>query len=199
MGYSHSDILYQPSHVIWAPTSFTPGTPVAYGGTNLGYIEGGIAISVSEGWTEVMGEESGQALLDLRYAGTDLSIAFTLRQWDAGALILAFPGGLTATGATSGDKMVQFPGTLALGASGRDHAGILMIAPIDTTNGRYIVIRKAIPRLQENAKIDWMLRRPSLLPLIVRAVEDTSILTSSARYNSRTAYIGDGTDTVLTG
>ena len=199
MGYSHSDILYQPSHVIWAPTSLTPGTPVAYGGTNLGYIEGGVAISISEEWTEVPGEESGKALLDLRYAGTDIALAFTVRQWDAAGVARAFPGGLTATGATSGDKMVQFPGTLALGASGRDHADILMIAPVDTTNGRFIIVRKAIPRLQANARLDWMLRKPSLLPLEVRAVEDTSISTSSARYNSRTVYIGDLTDAAISG
>lgn len=199
MGYSHSDILYQPSHVIWAPTSFTPGTPVAYGGTNLGYIEGGIAITIDEDWVDVPGEEAGKSLLDLRYAGTAVAIAFTLRQWDTAALQRAFPGGLTATGATSGDKMVQFPGTLALGASGRDNAGQMMIAPVDTVNGRYIIARVAIPRLQPGAKIEWALRRPSLIPLLVTCVADETISSAAARYNSRTLYIGDATDGALTG
>ena len=198
MAYSHSDILYQPSHVIWAPTSFTPGTPVAYGGTNLGYVSG-VALTLDEEWVPVPGEESGKSLLDLRYAGTAAAIAFTGRQWDAAMLQRAFPGGLTAAGATTGDRMIQFPGTLALGASARDNAAILMIAPIDTLGGRYIVARIAAARLAPGTKVDWALRNPSTLPILVDCLEDTSISTSSARYNSRTVWAGDALDGALSG
>ena len=148
-------------------------------------------------WLEVRGAESGKALLDLRYAGTDASVVVALKQWDANTVARFFPGALTATGGTSGKILAQLPGTLTLGSSGRDNAGVLLIAPLDTTNNSIVLVRVALPHPEAQARLAWKLKNALMLPLAFRAVEDTSISSANARYNHRTLFIGDITDTTV--
>lgn len=195
MALDHTKIHWGISEVIVSPTTLTGGSP--YGGTVIGYTESGVELILDEEWIEVRGEESGKKLLDLRYAGTDGSMAFTLKQWDDNTIVRAFPGGLTATGSTSSTKNVLIPGTLTLGSSGRDNAILMGIFPLDTTNGKVILARQAIPHLTAASRLAWKLKDPTLLPITVHCVEDTSISSANARFSSRCIYVGDADDTTV--
>lgn len=198
MAFSHASILHNVlAAVVWGPTALSGSSPYYTGGTVLGYTESGVEVGIKQEWVEVRGEESGAELLDLRYAGTDVSCAMTLKQWDDAALAIAFPGGLTATGSTSSTKNVVLPGTLTLGSPGRDNAGVLLCVPVDITNGKILLMRKAIPRADQALRLQMKLRSPNLLAVAFHGVQDTSIASGNARYASRNTFIGNYLDTSI--
>ena len=121
----------------------------------------------------------------------------TLHQWNDQNVQLAFPG-LTAVGSSSGERVIEFPGTQLAGTRQSANAITLAFSPLDLTNNKVLLARRAIPMLQETFELFWRLRDPTTLSLIFYLTNDESIATSDARYASRAAAIGDRDDLSIT-
>ena len=204
MAYSAAAIITQAVGVdvayglVWAPTALSGSVPYYTGGTLLGYTTEGAILAYKQEWVEIRGDESGKELLDLRYAGTDLSFTATLMETSDATLQRMFPGGLTSTGGVSGVKNVEWPGTLKLGTSGRDHAGVLLFVPASAaTVGKIVIMRNAIPRAQEAAQMAMQLRKSLAHAVAFHGTQDRSIASSNARYNSRNTFFGNFLDTSI--
>lgn len=193
MALDASEILHQPGELIWAATDVSIASPM--GGTSLGYTDDGVRLRDRQGRVVLKGEESGERILDVVYTDTEVILAVTLLQWNDTNLARAFPGGLTATGATSGEKVIQYPGTLVPGTKlSSGSGGVLVFAPLDLTNNKLLLARKAIPLQDETAELALRLKDSTKLRLLFYCIEDTAIASSNARYNSRILAIGDRRD-----
>ena len=191
MAIDVGEFLSQPGFCVWNPTDLSAAFP--HGGTDLGATETGVRLRANQGRVVLKAEESGSRILDVVYTETELWLLVTLHQWNTANVQRAFPGGLSAAG-SSGAQVVQFPGTELAGRRQSANAGVLVFSPLDLTNNRVLLARRAVPMLAEAAEIAWRLKMPTTLPLIFYLLNDESIASTNARYNSRALAIGARAD-----
>lgn len=194
MAIDISQFLSQPGFLAFNCTDLSAAYP--HGGTDLGGTETGVRLRANIGRAILKAEESGSRILDVVYTETELWLSSTLHQWNDDNLALAFPGGLTAAG-SSGDSVVTFPGTELAGSRQSANAGVLVFSPLDLTNNKVLLARRAVPMLAESAELAWRLREPTKFPLIFYCLNDESIASSNARYSSRAVAIGNRTDLTI--
>lgn len=195
MSVDVTQFLSQPGYLVWNPTDLSAAFPHG-SGTDLGATETGVRLRANLGRLVLKAEEAGERILDVVYAETELTLTVVLHQWNNQNVQLAFPGGLTVAGA-SGNRVVQFPGTLTAGTRMSANAGVLVFSPLDLTNNRVLLARRAIPMAQESAEIAWRLKEPTKLPLVFYLANDESIASTNSRYNSRSVAIGVRTDLTI--
>lgn len=195
MAVDVSEFLVQPGFLAFGSTDLSTAFP--HGGSDLGASETGVRLVTKLGRFILKSEESGERILDTIYTDAELMLFVTLHQWNDVNLARAFPGGLTAAGASSGKKVVQFPGTLKPGTKGSANSGVLVFSPLDLTNNKVVLVRKAAPMLAETAELNLKLKSPTTLSLVFYCLEDTSIGSSNARYPSRVLAIGDRDDLTI--
>lgn len=195
MAVDADEILGQPAFLAWGCDDLSAAFP--HGGTDLGASETGVRLHAKVGRLVLKAEESGERILDVLYTETELMLTVVLHQWNDTNLALAFPGGLTAAGATTSEKVIQFPGTEKAGARQSANADVLVASPIDLTNNKAILARRAIPMIQETAELNWRLRDPTKLALVFYCTNDEAINAANAKYNSRCLAIGDRTDITI--
>jgi len=189
MAKDASAILVQPGELIWAPTDLSAASP--HSGTSLGFTRDGIRLEHNISYKSILTEETGVAPQDVIYLGGALQITATLMQWDDTAIQRIFPN--TATGGTSGNKVVEFPGSGVYPGYKLSNAGaVLAYSPTDLTNGEMVLFRKAIAL--GTREIPMRTAEETVLSVVFIAIPDTSIASGNARYDSRTVAIGDRTD-----
>lgn len=180
------NILHIPGHLCINPTDISDSTEFPYGGTALGVtreaeMRFGIKTSL------VYAEEFGTPV-EAVYTGDTALFAFVIRDLDNDALATVFPN--TATGSTSGDKVIE--GRVS-GVS-ENRAGYtmssqsvkLLFAPrvenTDPSSTTYIpfdeqpmvLIPKAVPLVEETSMLQLSIKAEIGVGVVFQAIPDSS-------------------------
>lgn len=166
-------IFRQPGRLVKDPTSLSGSFP--YGGTALGYTRDGFRLHAVPGEMAVLRARDRKRGFDYLYTGDgEIALKVDFIQVDDDVLGLAYPGGLTAAGSSTGAKIVTLPGTLKPGAFGSEFASKFLFVPDNTRRGKWILFRKAMPWLEETAEQHARRRHPLSYPLVFKALVDTA-------------------------
>jgi len=181
-------ILVQPGRLIWGATDLTAAYP--YGGTELGLTRDGVRLTIQQATRDIVAEETGVAIQETIYLGSNVRIEASLYQWDDDALQRVFHN--TDTGGTVSEKVIEIPGdAYNPGSKLSAKAGVLVFSPTDTTNNKVILLRKAIPMSPASIGIDFSVGKDSILPVVFVGLPDLTIGTGDANYPTRTGAVGN--------
>ena len=86
---------------------------------------------------------------------------------------MAFPGLLSTASTTTGARMVRWPGLLkgTLLSAGVTNVKLLF-SPDNTRDGRFALLRSALPMIRESSALMLKRKDPMVLPLMFRAMLD---------------------------
>lgn len=171
--FDFSKVLRQSGRLCKDPTSLSGSYP--YGGTALGYAREGFTLMSSPGRMVPLKAVDRKRGFNYIFTGDgEIALKTDFIQNDDDARRLFYPGGLTSAGATSGRRLVQLPGTLAAGDLADGLATKFLFVPDDVRRGLFILFRKAFPWPEESAEQYLQRRNPFSLPVVFRALVDTS-------------------------
>lgn len=145
--------LRNPGRLCITPTSLSGGFP--YGGTSLGAIR---AVSVRYGlaYKLIKAEEFGMRVVE-GVLGQDVVVfAAILRGYNAAAVNTVFPN--TSIGGATKERVIYspYPSSDSDFRSGRRMTGkavTLLFTPDDVKGHRAVLMRKAVPMLEEGARL----------------------------------------------
>lgn len=181
-------ILIQPGRLIWGATNLTLAYP--YNGIELGLTRDGVRVTVQQNTRDITAEETGTAVQDIIYLGSNVRIEATMYQWDDNVVTKVFHN--TVTGSGKAEKVIEFPGsTYYPGSKLSTKADTLVFSPTDTTNNKVILLRKAVPMSAASLSLDFAVGKETVLPVVFVGLPDLSIGSADARYPTRVGAIGD--------
>tara|TARA_B100000686_G_scaffold145595_1_gene153091 strand:- start:939 stop:1505 length:567 start_codon:yes stop_codon:yes gene_type:complete len=167
------DVLRIPGKLVINPTDINAAYP--HGGTEMGLTRDsqmrfGIKTSL------VHAEEWGNQPVESVYCGESAVFAAVLREWDNDAISNIFPN--VGTGAVSGDKTIL--GRVA--GAGVNRAGyllsnksfVLLFSPKSVDRHPMVIIRKAIPMVEEASMLQLSLAEEMGIGVVFQAIPDSS-------------------------
>jgi len=163
-------LVYRAGGTLWlAPGSITPpgyGSAVQLGVTH------NVKISPVVRQFNVTSEEHGGEVVEAVNMGRDWVLTTLIRGYDAASLPTA--GWFnTATGASSGKKVLSEPGGLAIGSLLSGKAVKLLFAPFNTAHPGFLAYR-ALPNLQSLTKINYSTTKDWSYIATFRLIRDAS-------------------------
>tara|TARA_R100000963_G_C4642949_1_gene106666 strand:- start:1589 stop:2155 length:567 start_codon:yes stop_codon:yes gene_type:complete len=167
------DVLRIPGRLVINPTDITADFP--HGGTEMGLTrdaEMRLGISTSL----VTAEEWGQVPVEAVYAGESAVFAAVLREWDNDAISNIFPN--TGTGTISGDRTIL--GRSSGGSVNRagyllsNKSFILLFSPKAIDRHPMVIVRKAVPMVNETASLSLSLAEEFGIGVVFHAIPDSS-------------------------
>ena len=163
-------IVYRSGGTLWlTPTSITP--PGYGSATQLG-VTHNVKLSPVVRQFNVTSEEHGGEVVEGVNMGRDWVLTTLIRGYDAASLPAA--GWFnTATGSSSGKKVLSEPGGLAIGSLLTGKAVKLLFAPFDTAHPGFLAYR-ALPNLQSLTKISYSSTKDWSYLATFRLVRDAS-------------------------
>ena len=177
-------LLRQPGRLVVTPTSIAAGQSFPYGGTSLGYTLEGCVLKYDLD-VEPLTAEDVTGPFDYLFLGGEEAptLEVDLLKWDDDAVSKAFPGLLSAAGASTGTRVAQYPGipkgSLMSGQTGT--ALKLLFCPDDARGGKFVLLRAAMPLLRESAELRMRRADPLTLPLVFRAGRDLTVAYAGQR------------------
>lgn len=145
---SETAVYRVPVRLILNPTDL--GTAPAYGGTQLG-IAGVSVLTIHYPRRAVVAEEFGE-VADVVRGGPYVSLTTIMRQWDADAIGLIWPS--TSTGSSTGDKVIDIPGSARAGSLLSASSCKILGVPRDLRADRpSFLLYKALPLVSEQAEL----------------------------------------------
>jgi len=185
-------ILRQPGRLVVSPTNLATAFP--HGGTSLGFTEDGIILRPNIGLFPLRARDFGSETYEWLYTGCSIEAECELPQWDNDSLQRAFPGGLTAAGATSANRVIQYPGTLAQGSLIGEAAAVsLLFSPEDLTEDKVVLARRALIALQTDAEQMFKRQANTTLQLMIGFIRDPNHATDA----TKTMQVGDRRDITI--
>lgn len=175
-------LLRQPGRLVVTPTNIAAGQSFPYGGTSLGYTLEGCVLK-PDVQVEPLTAEDVSGVFDWLFLGGDPTLEVDLMQWDDDAVAKAFPGIMTSTGSSTGNKLVNLPG-IPKGSlmSGQTGAALkILFCPDDARGGKFVLFRAAMPLPRESAEIRMRRADPLTLPLVFRAGRDLTVAYAGQR------------------
>jgi hypothetical protein len=157
-------LLRVPGKLVKDPSNL--GTTFPYGGTQLGAVED-VVVRPRRSSLEITGEEFGPEVLDVLNLGEAWTLGCLLRGFDADALALAF---LSTAAGTSGQKVVNYPGSFRAGTLASASSCVLLFAPDDPLLHPAVLFRRALVRLDQSAALTKAIRDEGVLALIANAI-----------------------------
>ncbi len=144
-----TQVLRVPGRFCSAPTNLSAAFP--HGGTALGIIHHAAARRIGR-YDFVRAHEFAGEVVEVVEGGADWVMAAMVRQYDNDAIAAIWPH--TGTGGTSSDKYIEYPGsTNRAGTLLSTNAFVLMFVPNDTTNHPCVLMRRAVPMIEETAEL----------------------------------------------
>lgn len=173
-----------------------------YGGTNIGYLEGGMVVMPGYTTAEQRGEDFGVELHEEIYLGMDWRVLITPVQHDATSYDLAFPE-LTRDSSDVAQARLHDPGpdsgdgSLLIGAALSAHARVFVYVP-DDPYGDVFIAHNAVIHFAEGGQQSWADDEVRTLPLTIKPMRDTTLTTGSDdAYPYRKVYCGPRTGAVV--
>lgn len=142
-----------------------------YGGTPLGQINR-IAFRTGVEHARVYFEQfarTGEVLMMQR----DLEVGFSLRDWDGETLEQLWPN--TAAGATSPDRVMQFPGTSYESGEKLSAFAKTVLFASDRPEHPSFILYNALPLVDPAEQIDFTFQREAKHKLFFLALPDTNV------------------------
>ena len=167
------DVLRVPGKLVINPTDITAAFP--HGGTELGLTrDSEMRFGIK---TELVhAEEWGNQPVESVYCGESAVFAAVLREWDNDALSNIFPN--TGTGSVSGDKTilgrVDGVGVNRAGYLLSGKSFILLFSPKSVDRHPMVIIRKAIPMVEESSLLQLSLAEELGIAVVFQAIPDSS-------------------------
>lgn len=137
-------------------------------GTAVGYTQEGCDITINDEFLDETTDESGVRVVKTFYTGENVQLTSILKQWDADALALRFPGRHSTTGDAN---RVEIPGTLAPGDDMDPHAEVMALVP-DNKLYPTVLIRKGIVKGQGNVPIRFRTQETKRLAILINCMPD---------------------------
>ena len=161
--------LWIPGRIAKDPTSFATAFP--HGGTALGDTSG-LAIGHVMRTKEIPAQEFG-TWVDQLYCGEKWSFSGSFHSWDADALATLFPN--TATGSTTGEKVVKYSHTgYRAGQLLSSRSVKLIFTPDDQKMIPAIYFRNAIPSIDGQSRYRLSLQDETVFPFVFLALPHDS-------------------------
>lgn len=157
--------LEVPGRLVSTPTDLAAGYP--YGGTGLGSVRE-IAAEPRQRGEEIPIPEHGGEPGDWQDLGQGWVLAATLRGSDDDAIAAIFPS--TAAGASSGRRVINYPGSFQPGALAASRAIKLLFAPDDERHHPAVLFYRAIPRVAADASLVLNLDKERVLAVSFLAI-----------------------------
>lgn len=164
-----SRILRVPAKLVLAPTNFALAYP--YGGTQLGAVRD-IVCKPRRKHKALTSEEYGAEVVEVVALGESCMITAALRGWDDDALNAVFSA--TATGAVSGRKKIDYPGSSYAGQTLGSGATGLLVAPDDPLRMPAVYFPKAVILLDDSTALTHAIGQESLVGLVAYALRRTA-------------------------
>ena len=155
----YAEIIQNSGYLFWNPTNLAAE---ATWGTKIGFVRDGVAWDPGHGFIELDQPETGDEPVIGIYTGNHVIVAALLRNYNATALSLLFPG-LTSSTA------VKFPSTIKTGVNYYatvGYYGKLLYVPDDQANHPCLLLQKAIPRIHSTARIKLSHYDPMTFPCL---------------------------------
>jgi len=136
---NYLEILRQPGLLYWNPTNLAAE---ATWGDLLGFCAGGIEFDPGYKFAILKGMETGEEPIMKPYLGCEAVLKATLRNYNADALGVLFPGLNSAL-------TVKYPNTILPGTDlfGATYAKAIMFVPEDQANNIIFLLQKASPNI----------------------------------------------------
>jgi len=169
-----ASILRNPGRLVWDPTDLSIAFP--HGGKSLGFTRDGVLVQTIVGATPLVAEDfGGVEPFNYMFIGQLYTLSADLIQWDDDTLQVAFPGGLTVAGGTSGERVVQYPGTLDQASLLSSVSGKLLFSPEDLTSGKVVLFKKVVPFIADASEILFRRSEHASLKVVFRALRDIAL------------------------
>ena len=134
------------------PTDLSTAWP--HGGTGLGLVRDAAA-KVKTYAHAILEEPWGGEPSEVVHGGESVTFVAILRTWDADALGLVYPAG--STGATTGERVVSYPGSFLAGAGLYGSAVKLLFTPTDQENHPAALFYSAMAVLADDVELAYQL------------------------------------------
>lgn len=154
-----------------APTTDPPTDAFPHGGTALG-MSAEVIFRPQKAYAEVEAEEYGSEPVEVIEGRESAILGAILRGYDDDAISTIFPN--TAVGALSGRRVATYPGTVRSGALGSDRAVAILFSPADVEGTPAIYLPRAVPLVDESARLTYALKREHVVAVLFRAMRDTN-------------------------
>ena len=151
------------------PTDFSTAWP--HGGTGLGMVRD-VAVRNGRMTEQITAEEFGVEVIDVIDLGESWVLAATLREWDADALAKVFPAG--KAGATTTERVVEYPKSYRAGTLLSSSTVKLLFTPDDQTIHPAVLFYRALPLVEETAELSFQLGLDLVVPVMFVAIRDAS-------------------------
>ena len=172
-------ILRLPGRLSFGATDLTAVWP--HGGTGLGATKG-VQFTIAASAYPITSEAKGGEPVEYLEPGVVVALGCTLRTFEGDAVDLLFRN--TAAGAETQRQVVSEPSTVRAGnwMSGR---GVLLVftpegmtqaqsATAPDVDGPMLVLYRAVPLIEEQARLDLERGREFGIPVIFRGIRDSS-------------------------
>lgn len=120
----------------------------------------------------VRGEEFGGAIVDALEGREEAVLGCLLRGADSDALQRLFAS--TAAGATSGERLVTYPGTVREGDLLSARSVALLVSPLNARSHRALYLPNAFPLVDESAALQWSLSREQVVGVLFYAARTSA-------------------------
>jgi hypothetical protein len=170
-----SEALRVPGRLIKNPTDLTAARPG--GGTDLGEVAD-IVFLVGQKHGVIVAEEFGGQVVEDVMAGESAVLTAVLRQFDEDALGSVFPN--AAAGSVTGKRKIEYaPGKTSggyklPGTMRSTLAFKLVFWPDDVLRHRFLVLYKAMPMVDESAKLQFHMNAEVGIPVVFQGIPDTA-------------------------
>ena len=167
------DVLRVPGKLVINPTDITAAFP--HGGTEIGLVRDS-QLRFGYRTDLVHAEEWGGQPVESVYCGEVALFAAVLREWDDDALSNVFPN--TGTGAISGNRTIL--GRVSGGSFNRagyllsGKSFVLCFSPRSVDRHPMVIVRKAIPMVEETALLQLSLAEELGIGVVFQAIPDSS-------------------------
>ena len=172
---SSAQSLRVPGRLVKDPTNLAAAFP--YGGTELGLVRG-LWIEPRPRYFEVTAEEYGGEPVELIELGWSVYVGTLFRAHDNDAVSAVWPN--TATGSSSGDEVIEWPGTVRAGGKLASRSFKLLYVPRDVGNHPAALIYKALPTLEVGMRMVDRITTEWRYPVEFLALRDTALSSDNA-------------------
>ena len=161
-------IIRAPGRLFLNPTTISGSAP--YGGTELGAVRK-VAVRLRQRSHDVIGEEFDEPVEFLKGGFRIVGLACLLRQYDNTVVSTVFPS--TSTGASSGDKVIDDPGT-ARPALGSATSNKILFVPENATAHPSVILYRADATLEGEVELMHTIQEERALAVLFKALRDGS-------------------------
>ena len=156
--------LRVPGKLVANPTNFAGAFP--YGGTQLGAVRE-VAVRPRRAHEALTAEEYGAEVVEVVDLGESWVLAASLRGFDDDAVSAVFAA--TALGASSGHKVVDYPGSFQAGVARSASAIGLLFAPDDPLRYPAVWFPAALPVVDASAELTLQLNEEGVVGVVFYA------------------------------